>query len=283
MKKITLTAILLIFMCLGKSEAWEFNRTVSVKYVSESNITQEFDEKWRIKDSGIETALKLGAEKEDAPGKRWILSLNLKDHKNKSFSSHDRFYYGVRAAYRRKLGLGHMAPWWMISAGTGEELYKNDDVHNRWLSLVQLEYGKRLDLKNIITGILTLDSTHGDKTEVFNQRGVSAAVRGQYSMDNSWALTWGVMKRKGDVTIHGWEDYYSFSPYVVMHTWPGWKGKMKAMYKVSDADTLKYELGAVFTPDKRSSWRFGYENYKTVKNSLSYPNSIYSVQYSINF
>lgn len=283
MKKL---AILLLLLLLGAGEAraWEFNRSLSLGYMVETNILNETDPKWRKKDWAKEAAIRFGAEKEVAPGKRWIINLDFKNHENNTFAAYSRYYYGASVAFRQKLGLGLMAPWWLVRASLGNEQYAPDDFHTRGLGLFQVEYGKRISERTTVSGGLSYDKSRGKFTKVLDLRGVSASVRGQHSVNSKWLLTAGLLGRKGDTTVHAWDSWYSnYTDAAIMYDWNRWAGRYKVMYKVPDATTFKWDIGAIFLSGRDSNWKLGYEKSVTRKGNDVYRDSITRLQLNVSF
>ncbi|MBF0502239.1 MAG: hypothetical protein HQM09_19010, partial [Candidatus Riflebacteria bacterium] len=209
----------LLFSGLLPAHAWEFHKSLTLGYLHEDNITNEVMSRWQVKDWAKEATLKLGMEKEVSPGKRWSVSLDCKDHDNQNFNPYDRFYYGAKISYRQKMGLGMMAPWWRFQAGIGQEQYPNESLHDRRLSEFIMEYGKRINVKTLLSGSLGVDQSRGKNTNVLDLQGVSENIRCQYSLDSRWSVIGSFQSRTGDITSHAWEDYYTYEPSVYMDDW----------------------------------------------------------------
>lgn len=273
---------LFLFSLAAPVCAWEFTKTLSLGYIKESNLTMEENDPWLVKDGATETGLNLGLEKEVKPGRRWVFSLELNNRDQQSFSAYDWFSYRLRASFRRKLGLGMLAPWWRFQVGTGKTRYQNESSHSRNTTNLHVEVGKRLNPRTTLTGNVGYDQTIGTQTDVLNLKGIFGNIRGSYSLDSRWSITGSYKYRRGDVVIHSWEEYDDM-PSVYMEGWGTLNGEGKGMYKVSKAVSNIWSLGLSRSIGKDATWSFNLEQCKTAKSSLSYSNLVSKTQLNINF
>ena len=283
MRKVFILFVLM-FCPMAIANGWEVNKTISVGFLSESNILHEISDKWYKKDSALEETLKLSFSEEARPGKRWTIGIDLRNHDNRGFSSYDRFFSGLKISYREKSGLGMRAPWWRFQAGIGTERFPNSTVHNQTLTDLNVEYGRRLNPRTVVSGNIGYDQAYGANTETLDIKGVSANLQGQYSLDNRWALSLGVHGRKGDVAVHYWDGgYYHYYPEMSMPEWEKWKGKEKVMARVGGAESLKWTVGLIFNSGKQSYWNLGWETVGITKEAWTYHDKIFKVQFNHNF
>ncbi|MBF0544258.1 MAG: hypothetical protein HQM08_07490 [Candidatus Riflebacteria bacterium] len=265
------------------ANAWEISKTLTLGYSQEDNITMEVQKIWREKDWAFESGLNFSAGKEVDRGKRWTVSLDLKNRDFRRFSTYDQFLWNMKVSYRQKQGLGWMAPWWKLQAGFGQARFGNESIYDRNLMDFALEYGKRINMRTTLTGGFTFDASRGRFTDVLDLNGLSAGIRGQYALDSRWSLTGGFQMRNGDVAIHSWEGYYNFEPLVYLKNWGTWNWLEKTMIRIPDAHTNKWSVGLVFSATPNSSWNLVFDTIKTEKNDWSYPDKIGKIIYLLEF
>ena len=128
---------------------------------------------------------------------------------------------GVNAAYRKKLGIGALAPWWRAS-WTSSALSYGEDARNGWLHQADIAAGQRLD-ERVNVGLafrleqrraVTQDSeVPGLSGDAFSQASRSLSLSADYAASRDWMLTLGGNLRRGDIvsTSHRYRQVFLYS------------------------------------------------------------------------
>lgn len=119
----------------------------------------------------------------------------------------DRVAAGVRATYRRKLGLGLEAPWVAVEFST-EHLSHEEDARDGWRHRVTLSAGRRLGRRWDLWAEAAFERRSADHVRpafpgfsgaVFNLSSVGVKLNAVHSLGSRLFLTVGYELRRGDV------------------------------------------------------------------------------------
>ena len=119
----------------------------------------------------------------------------------------DNLALAANVAYRRKLGLGPLAPWWRASWSSSAVNYR-DHARNGWLHQAEFGAGKRFDERYNLGLSFRLEKRTaaspqvppaGLSADAFSQLSHSLGATAEYAADQNVVLSIGGELRHGDV------------------------------------------------------------------------------------
>lgn len=276
---------LLLLTCLvtGTAFSWEWANRLTLSHFREDNITNEINGRWMENGTAREFDLFLGAGREVGTGKRWNLGLDLTFTDFASFDMYDHQQATLRVAYRQKEGLGPRALWWRAGLDLGTRRFPNHDLHDADIFDLSLDLGKQISPRVSLSGGVRFDHLRGRTTEIFDNRGISLNLRGQYQISSRWLFTFGGQSRRGDVIVHGYDGYYPEFGHVVVPGWAPWWGKSKVIYKIPGAQTYAWNCGFTWGLSPVTSINLIFERRETHKKGWMYRDDLSKVIFVYEF
>lgn len=123
------------------------------------------------------------------------------------FSGLDNVSLGGTLGYRKKFGLGAMAPWLSASASAARVVFEND-IRTGWQDSLALRAGRRIDYEWDLSAEIRFDKRTADHSsseipgisaDVFDTEARSLALNAGYAWSGNFLLSLSYAYRNGDV------------------------------------------------------------------------------------
>lgn len=202
---------------------------------------------------------------------------------------------GASLGWRRKLGLGHTAPWVGASLD-GERITSGSPIRDGWRYGAALRAGKRIDDYWNLQASLALDRRDGDEDDqelppnrpvfpgvtpskrgdVFDLEGLSVGLGVEYTVSDRWLALVDYSFRTGDVVSSSRPNARVVAAADAI-TRDRALGTGRSAYRL-DADTQTLRLGLSYALGETSSLELGWERQRSdAEGGLRYDKSILRV------